>query len=325
MGNSVSSVTQDEKQIVQPLIQPVTPVQEEKTIVQETEVKNGEVKNEEVKNEEVKEERKIEEVVNRPPTPIITRKPKVFIHPLIEMINRNCPDAEMIRTLDTFVGKIQVGTDPQGNPIYETVDQMQFIAPVMEVFSYCANNGRKSVVQWLFDNFIPLNVSYDNNFCYFESLRWNHTDITDMIVQHESFYPSMEVLENLISRNKYNLLKKCMTSPHLRGDLQTYRFTFMYYVDNDQFSMVNELLRKIKQRSTDNKIEINDTVYPNPRFAKKTEPVIETVAPVAPIAAENKQEIILDSLPAQISELSISAPEISQPVTVNQPELHYGC
>ena len=198
-------------------------------------------------------------------------KRATYVHPFIDMINRNCSEAEMINTLQAFCGRVEVGTDQYGRSIYESVDQIEFTAPVLQVFSYCACNGKKSVVDWLVNNFVPLQVSYDNNHCFFECLRWKHYDIADMIARHESFNPSVEALENLLSRNKYADFGKCMSSPYLRGDFHTYRFTFQYYVNNNQFSNANSLFQKIKQRMTNPDLVISDEVYPNPRLAQQVQ------------------------------------------------------
>ena len=198
---------------------------------------------------------------------IITKKSS-YVHPFIDMITRNCSEAEMINTLQAFCGRIEVGTDSNNRLIYEAVDQTEFIGPVLQVFSYCANNGKKSVVEWLTKNFVPLQVSYDNNYCYFECLRWGHHDIADIIVMHESFCPDMQVLENLLSKNKYAHFKHCMASPYHRNDLYTYRFTFMHYVDTNEYAKIINLLQKIKQRLAGQTVEISDKIYPNPRFVK---------------------------------------------------------
>ena len=203
-------------------------------------------------------------------------KRATYVHPFIDMINRNCSEAEMINTLQAFCGRVEVGTDQYGRSIYESVDQIEFTAPVLQVFSYCACNGKKSVVDWLVNNFVPLQVSYDNNHCFFECLRWKHYDIADMIARHESFNPSVEALENLLSRNKYADFGKCMLSPYLRGDFHTYRFTFQYYINNNQFSNANSLFQNIKQRTTNPDLVISDEVYPNPRLAQQAQQTQQT-------------------------------------------------
>lgn len=199
-----------------------------------------------------------------------------YVHPFITMIDEKRSESEMIDMLQCFCGRIEVGRDSMGRPIYEIVDQLEFIAPVLEVFSYCANNGKKAVVQWLANNFVPLQVSYDNNFCYFECLKYNHNEIADIIVHHESFNPTIQVLENLINRNKYGQFKHCMTSAYLTGDLRTYRFTFMHYIETNQYENVKSLLQKISQRIS--LTNITDRIYPDPELAQA--PLVTPIQPV---------------------------------------------
>lgn len=207
-----------------------------------------------------------------------------FVHPFIDMIYKDYSEEKMINMLQAFCGRIEIERDQYDRPIYEIVDQTEFIAPVLQVFSHCANNGKKEVVQWLVDNFVPLQVSYDNNYCFFECLKWKNYEIVDIIVDHESFYPSMEVLENLISRSKYAQIKKCMTSPYLQDDFGKYRFTIMHYVDNNQFVDINNLFMKIKQKLNNQQITIDDIVYPNPRLPKISSDVyLTTLTSVDPI------------------------------------------
>ena len=243
-------------------------------------VQNGSVPSESVSTDPVQNESTTHAETSMITNTSTTNVPQVsikkksdYVHPFIQMIDKYSSESEMINTLEAFCGKTQIGTDQNGQPIYEVIDQMEFFAPVLQVFSYCANNGKKSVVQWLMNNFVPLQVSYDNNFCYFECLKFNHHDIIDMIVSHESFIPSMEILENLISRNKYAHFRTCMASSHLRDDLSTYRFTFMHYIDNNQYNNVNNLFNLIKQRITNKTIEISDQIYPNPKFVQLQQPV----------------------------------------------------
>jgi len=213
------------------------------------------------------------------PTPQIIPQPvpkrPAYVHPFIELINRPAPETEIINTLSAFMCCTQIGTDSNGRPIYEEIDQTIFMGPITQVFSYGANNGRMQLTKWILDNYIPLQVSYDNNFCYFESLRWSHFQIADMIAQHESFVPTINVLENFISRNKYDLFKHCMKSPYLRGDLQTYRFTFVKYISDANYVSVQNLLSVIKKKEKDESVIISDTICPNPLLIKSV--------PVGPI------------------------------------------
>jgi hypothetical protein len=248
--------------------------------------------------------------------PTMLKKQQPYIHPFIDMINRNCSEVEIINTLQAFCGNIEVGRNSNDQPIYEVVDQNEFLAPVLQVFSYCANNGKKSVVQWLVTNYVPLPVSHDSNYCYFECLRWNHYDIADMIVAHESFYPSMEVLENLISRGKYAQFRKCMASPHLRDDLQTYQYTFMHYIDHNQYTNVGDLLRKIKQRISNQNVQINDQVHLNPRLVQQQAQSVPVVHPT--VSTINDQFVVQTETPMQMDsdyvvlEVAHEVPESNQ-------------
>lgn len=173
-----------------------------------------------------------------------------FVHPFIELINRKASDSEFINTMATFMDRRFVGVDERGVEQFEYVDQMQFFLHTMQVFSYCANNGKESVVKWLMDNYVPLQVSYDDNFCYFESMRWGHHSIVELIVSHSSFVPTEPILQDMISRGRYDLFKRCMSSPHLRDKLWTYRHTFLHYLQNNDVDAVNNLFNLIKNKSS---------------------------------------------------------------------------
>ena len=247
---------------------------------------------------------------------VVVKKQPAYVHPFIEMINRGCSEAEMINTLQAFCGRVEVGQDQLGRPIYEAVDQIEFIAPVLHVFSYCANNGKKSVVQWLVTNYIPLQVSYENNFCFFECLQWKHLDIAEMIVNHESFEPTMQVLENLLSRDKFANFRTCMNSPRLCCDFRTYRFTFMHYIDNNQFTNVRELYKKIRQRESGQNISIDDQIYPNPRLAKlQTVSQEQEAGSGDGIIREQTHETITE--PEDFSKVAIDVDDVDDETTEN--------
>lgn len=262
------------------------------------------------------------------PVNITAKAPaKKNVDPLIEMVTRGCSEQEIIRTLDAFMGKREIGKDANGQPVFDIVDQTMFTAPVLYIFSDAVNYGKVNTVRWLMDNFVPLNVSYDNNFCFFECQRWGHTALADMIVEHESFYPSTEVLDNLLTRSKYNLFRKCMTSPHLRDEMNTYRFTFMHYIDNNQYVAVNELYNKIKQRKTGTMTPILDPVYPNPKLVKPNVPHkeasvvtvamtdVNTTMPTAMAAAEPMQVETGDVIVEKMEPVTVTQ---DMPVTVNE-------
>ena len=190
--------------------------------------------------------------------PSYHEKQEAYVHPFIELINKGSSEQEIIDTMTTYMGTIPIGKDDNGNDIFDYVDQTLFIQPVMIVFSYATSNNKMMIVEWLLKNYIPLQVSYSDNFCYFEALKWNYYNMADLIVQHKSFIPSIMVLENLIYRNKYDLFKICMNSPGLEGILLKYKYNFLSYLDmNDTENIIN-LLNQIKEYEMNNK----DIIYP---------------------------------------------------------------
>jgi hypothetical protein len=246
------------------------------------------------------------------PTTVVKKQP-AYVHPFIELINRSSSESEIINMLDIYLGKKLTGHNHNGDPMYDVVDQTLFIGPTLQVFAYAANNGKKSVVSWLMENFVPLQVSYDNNFCYYECLKWNHHEVADLLASHESFIPTMDILESLLSRGKYHLFRTCMNSPYLKDDLRTYRFTFMHYVDTNNFSAINNLLAKIKQRAFNPTVQITDVVYPNPKLPKVSPVGSPIETPVSPMDTTPIME------PVQMSGFSVmettDTNEVTQPVS----------
>lgn len=256
--------------------------------------------------------------------PVPSTTPKSRNHPFFDMIDRNCSEAEMINMLQAFCGRTQVGTDQVGRPIYDVVDQLDFLAPVMQVFSYCATNGRRSVAQWILTNFVPLQVSYDNNFCYFDCLKYGFIDIADMIAQHESFNPTFQALQNMLERQKYPLFMKCMSSPYLTSDMNTYRYTFMHYLEQSQYSNVVALFDLIKQRANNPSIEITDTVYPNPRLAAAAATAAAAAAPATMTAEEDQQAKIEEAVGQELLASLKKLKETTMEFAAAMEQKHFG-
>ena len=124
-----------------------------------------------------------------------------------------------------------------------------------------------------------------------------------MIISHQSFVPTMAVLDNLYSRSKFEQIKICMSRPHLSGALRKYRFTIASYVDQGRHISINDLFTQIKQLEADASFVITHEVVPDPRFAPKVAvPVVEQpvdlisfpIEPVSPITTE-PTAVIIDS------------------------------
>jgi hypothetical protein len=147
---------------------------------------------------------------------------KNFVHPFMELIKNNASNMEMIDTMALFMGVSKAGEES-----FYTVDQMDFIIPVLQVFSYAVCNDRAPVARWIMENFVLLDVSYDDNFCYNGAIKWNYPDIADEIALHESFSPSTSILQDLMRRGRYDLIKKCINAPALSGLLKEYKDAFI--------------------------------------------------------------------------------------------------
>ena len=198
-----------------------------------------------------------------------------FVHPFLEMLHGNVSEQGMIDTMAVYMGVTEIGKNADSSPIYDVVDLTEFFGPVTQVFAYCANNGKRQVVNWLMNNYVPLNVSYDNNYCYFESIKWGLNDIAESISQHHSFVPSFETIKSMLSKSQYNLLRSTFTSPHLEGELNTYKYTLQVYLHQKKYAMLGDLIQLIEKRLTDNTIEINYPVYDD-NFASASMSQVET-------------------------------------------------
>lgn len=189
-----------------------------------------------------------------------TESKERFIHPIISLIFKDVSDQEIISILEAYCGCKEIGVDENNQPIYDIVDQTEFIAPILQLFSHCAAYGRIPVVRWLLDNFIPLDTSYNDNSIYFECLRWGQHEVIKMLITHCSFKPNIPVLENLLNREKYDQFLYCMKKSILDDNLNVYRYTLIKYVNEQQYMKAINLLNSIKQQSYSD-IVINDEIY----------------------------------------------------------------
>lgn len=212
-------------------------------------------------------------------------KPKSigYRHPLFTLIDRNATELEFITTLDSFCGTRQTGSTTNGDPVYEMVDQVELIAPVLQVFSYCASYGKKEVVSWILENFVPLQVSYDNNFCYHECRRWGQHEIAQLISMHESFEPTMKIIHDLLERECFVQFRKCVVNSQAPPNVFLYRFTFLHYLDNSNYEAICNLFNRLVQIDEGAEIEIPDEIRLHPKLMalqeqKKQEAVLETLS-----------------------------------------------
>ncbi|AEQ60751.1 hypothetical protein [Acanthamoeba polyphaga mimivirus] len=206
----------------------------------------------------------VENTANDNAQSIINKK---YVHPVIDLINSNQSENEIIEVLKSFVGTNVVGTNENGQTIYDCVDQVELFGPAMQVFCHCACYGKKDVTDWILKNYVPLQVSYGDNFTFFETQKFKHFDISDMLVKHESFVPSYEVMQNLLSRSKYDLLEHCLNNPNLEKSHIDHYNLFIQYLSNKQYSNINELLVSLKKDSNTSIVPGNES---------ETEPLLIT-------------------------------------------------
>ena len=173
-------------------------------------------------------------------------------HPLLELMKME--DQQLILdTLIAFCGCDQIGVDENGVPIYDVVDQGEVFGPAMEVFAYCCGKNYKDIIKWYTNNFVLLQVSYDNNFCLNECIKENNfiaskSEIIKMICKHASFEPSEEILL-MMYKEKRELLKEILPKVILPSALSKYRYTLLYYVNNEKQIYYDDL---IKNSNSDN-------------------------------------------------------------------------
>lgn len=167
----------------------------------------------------------------------------ISTHPFVEMISSNMSEEQMISTMEAFMGTTSVSQSD--TPSFYVVDQMEFFAPVLHVFANATYNGKRNVVKWILNNFVPLDVSYDNNFFYKETLKQNNFDITEMLTDHPSFVSDMFVLEDLLKRQKFDLFKKFVLNTN--GLIQTRAPSLYTYIDEGKINEAIDLFNQIKQ------------------------------------------------------------------------------
>lgn len=120
----------------------------------------------------------------KPAAPTIPSK-IVNISPLLEYVAKHALESDIIAMLAEFcLSKEQ----------FESFDQYLIIGPVMILFHRCVLENKSQVVSWLMENYYPLQVSYDNNVCYFHAKHKELHEITKAITEHHSFVPTKSML-----------------------------------------------------------------------------------------------------------------------------------
>jgi hypothetical protein len=107
-------------------------------------------------------------------------------------INMNANQDVIIRTMDAFCGS---------NNGTEIVDQTIFASSMINILYEACKRNYFQVVQWICTNFVPIDVSHDNNICY--SITTND-QIRKTLSEHHSFCVSAVTLkQDLNTREKF--------------------------------------------------------------------------------------------------------------------------
>ncbi|AVG46396.1 hypothetical protein [Acanthamoeba polyphaga mimivirus] len=215
---------------------------ETQPLINESENNNGPIIE---SNEEVKA---IQKPINSSP----------YIHPLINLINPSTSENEIISTVISYCGIQQISENE-----YDIVDQFELIAPMTQLFCHCACYGKRQVVEWIMNNYVPLNVSYSDNFSYYECLKYGHTDIAELIVKHESFNPDVTVLINLLDRKKSELFIHCMNNSNLDVVLSTIKTSLIENIKLNRFDEIKTFLKKYSEDKSINNELLNTNTIEN--------------------------------------------------------------
>lgn len=194
----------------------------------------------------------------------VTGSVNTYAHPLLELVKKGASSAEIINLLETYCCCRKVGIDENGESIYDVGEQFMIVVPVTQLFSYCVSEGRHDPVVWMMKNYVPLQVSYDNNSFYLECMNHNHTYMAGLMVAHESFQPDVQVMEYMLRRGRYDHLKICMMSKKLSSEFCRYRFTMIHYIDHLMYEKVSSLFNRIKENIDDPTVIIPDVEMPDP-------------------------------------------------------------
>nr|AEX62563.1 hypothetical protein mv_L358 [Moumouvirus Monve] len=210
-----------------------------------------------------------------------------YIHPLINLITVNTSDDDIINTLDAYCGIQKIGDN-----LYDIPDQYEVFGPVTQLFCHCACYGRRKVVEWIMNNYVPLDVSYSDNFCYFECLRYGHKSIAAMLVQHESFNGSIDVLLDLLNRQEYNLFNNCISrNNNLDQDLKNITPALVHLVNTGNIQKVKSTLLEYKNTN-----KINAESFSHIDVTKTTNNIVTVSDEPITVDLDLQQESVQESV-----------------------------
>ena len=167
-----------------------------------------------------------------------------YVHPLIELTQNNSSEQDILDNLDLFCGKKLIDYDLAGQPIYEVVDQTLFIAQVTLIMDHAVQENHVNVFGWIIREFVPLDVSSSHNDLFFKAGQLGRKEMTDLLVNHESFHPTHRILQALISKSDFDGLKACLSKSRLNAKYSNPEFANLVNQRNQQGTL--DYLHRIK-------------------------------------------------------------------------------
>jgi hypothetical protein len=175
-----------------------------------------------------------------------------FVHPLFELLDRNPNEQDLIENMNAFCGPTFVGVSETGEPIYEIVDQLDSIYPMIKVLFYSVKNNYKDAVIWILKNYLPIQVSHSDNYLFKLAIHKNNMAIAELLLTHPSFEPSVQILKFLLENNYFELIRKCLDSPNLPKIIAFYKNTIINHLDNSNRENIRKVLNNIEERLEQN-------------------------------------------------------------------------
>jgi hypothetical protein len=170
-----------------------------------------------------------------------------FVHPLFELLDKSPTEQELIENMNAFCGSTFIGFSAEtGEPIYEMVDQLDCMYPMLMILAYSIRNNYKNVVIWILENYLPIQVSHSDNELFKLAVYRYKLDIAELLLNHPSFEPSTQVLEISLENNRFDFIRKCLENPNLPKIIAFYKSTIISNLDAGNKEKVRTILDNIE-------------------------------------------------------------------------------
>ena len=171
-----------------------------------------------------------------------------FVHPLIELLNKYPNEQQLIENMNAFCGSTFLGmSEETGEPVYEMVDQLDCMYPMLMILYYSVRNSYKNAVIWILENYLPIQVSHSDNDFFKVAIHKNNFEIAELLLNHPSFEPSIQVLKTSLANNRFDFIRKCLENPNLPKSIAFYKSTILNNLDAGNKEKINAILDKIQE------------------------------------------------------------------------------